>query len=262
MATDLLILRFVLALASVFLAIWAVLILNIAVDTLCWNCVFFVLNFGHGCLLLYQMRPVKFKNDELEAVYEKMFAPPLTPMTRRDFLELSNLGFFRELNPGSTFVETGNKSHNLSIMISGHMTASNIGNISKQEVVLTEAGPYEFIDSPQWISRGKNPDQTIEVTLRATQYSRFLMWPLESLDELIAKKPMFKYYIDSVVGCDVAMKLFQMDDRIKDTPPDKLSRSLSRGLSNYSAVDNRSSDSEHTVAVSSDANVVPSDNNV
>jgi len=240
MTRDLLVLRFVLAIASVFLALWAVLVLDIAVDTLSWNCMFFILNFTHGCILLYQLRPVKFKSEELEQVYDRMFAPPLTPMSRRDFLEMSNLGFVRELKAGSTFVETGNKSHNLSIMISGHMSASNVGMVSKQEVILNEVGAFEFIDSPQWISRAKNPDQIFKVTLRATENCRFVMWPVESLDELIKRKPLFKYYIDSVVGCDVAMKLFEMDERIQDTPPEKLSRTLSRGLSCYSVIESQS----------------------
>jgi len=111
-------------------------------------------------------------------------------------LRCQNLGFIRELKAGSTFVEAGNKSHNLSIMIKGHICVSttNVSTANKQEVILNGITEYEFIDSPQWISRNKNPDQVFPVTLKCTEDCRFVMWPVESLDELISKKPMFKYY--------------------------------------------------------------------
>jgi len=64
------------------------------------------------------------------------------------------------------------------------------------------------------------------------------------------------------VGCDVAMKLFEMDDRIKDTPPELLSRTMSRGMSeNYKLVASTDSQGSATTATNSVVGI-GGDNNV
>jgi len=66
---NILILRLVLALASLCFALWGGIVLNISVDTVVWNLVFVVINLVHSGLLLYKMRPIKLKPD-LDKAYQ------------------------------------------------------------------------------------------------------------------------------------------------------------------------------------------------
>ena len=218
LSNNILVLRFVLAAASVCLFVWSVVTLNIGVDVCIWNGVFFFINVFHGLYLLWQMRPVQFRNEDFKDVYEKAFAAPHSAMSQNEFAHLSSIGYVRELKRGSCYAEQGNKTHSLSILLSGTMDVftTNDNTLSGKDVLINRIRPFEFIDSPQWITRRRNPNQTFLVTLRAAEDCRYVMWPMEALENLLTKYPQFQTYLDGVVGCDVAAKLLDVDASIGD----------------------------------------------
>ncbi len=137
-------------------------------------------------------------------------------MTSKEFQLLSSISLVRELRRGSSYADHGNKPHNLSILVSGEMEVCNYHRDvttggADREVVVNTIRPFEFVDSPQWISRNRVPDQVFLVTLRATEDCRYIMWPMEALETLFESHPQFKTYLECVVGCDVAEKLMHLD---------------------------------------------------
>lgn len=218
LSTNILVLRFVLASASICLIFWAAFDLAVSVDTIAWNGVFFIINLCHGSYILWQMRPVKFKSPVFEDVYSKTFAAPMSAMSRNDFKTLSSVGYVRELKAGSSYADRGNKVHSLSILISGKMGvyshAKNTDGVAKESLV-NYIKPFHFLDSPQWMNhlRRGNDDATdvFLVTLRANEDCKYVMWPIEALEELCEEHPRFRTYLESVVGFDVARKMLATD---------------------------------------------------
>ena len=218
---DILVLRFVLASASVFLFTWGFMDLGgVSVDTCTWNAVFFCINMSHGIYLLWQRRPVQFLSPDYENIHKKLFDGAQSAMTSKEFQLLSSLSLVRELRKGSSYADHGNKPHNLSILVSGSVDVINYHHNkdkgTDQEIVVNVVQPLEFIDSPQWISRHRVPNQRFLVTLRAAEDCRYIMWPMEALEKLFETHPQFKTYLECVVGCDVAEKLMHLDRQQKE----------------------------------------------
>lgn len=208
-------LRFVLASASLCIFLWSLLILNISLDTCVWQGVFFIINIFHGSYLLWKLRPIKFKSQEFEDLYQQVFASPRSAMGRLDFMELSNLGYLRELDKGASFAEWGSKVHSLSILMSGRIEVINFeprSCSSRNEVSINTIEPFEYIESPQWIIQNREKcDQRFVVAIRASTNCRYITWPIENLQRLFDKDPRFLVFIENTVGYDVAHKLLKTD---------------------------------------------------
>jgi CRP-like cAMP-binding protein len=239
LSSNILVLRFVLATASLCLFLWAFFVINIGLDTCIWNAVFFLINVCHGGYLLWMMRDVKFKSQEFEDVYTSTFAAPMSAMSRTDFLLLTSIGYVRDLNANSSYSDRGNKIHSLSILVSGKMgvytllpgphstTSFSTSDKYQEEALVNEIYPFQFVDSPQWMNRydSKVFAKDIEagvfhVTIRAIEDCRFIMWPIEAIDDLIKHHPRFLIYLESVMGRDVAMKLLCTDMKRQQPQPE------------------------------------------
>lgn len=259
---DILVLRFVLATASVFLFVWGFKDLGgVSVDTCAWNGVFFCINLCHGIYLLWQMRPVKFRSLDYENIHAKFFKGALSAMTSKEFQLLSSVSLVRELRRGSSYADHGNKPHSLSILVSGKMEVCNFqrdgATGAQREVVVNVIQPFEFIDSPQWISRNRAPDQVFLVTLRAAEDCRFIMWPMETLEKLFKTHPHFKTHLECVVGCDVAEKLMQLDIHQQQAQQPQQQPQSGSSIPGVKNIDN----SEPPLAVSSVQSMVDGDSN-
>lgn len=215
---NLIFLRFVLACGSVFLFAWSVATLGVGVDVCIWNGVFFIINVSQGCYLLWKLRPIKFKNQMFEDLYDNVFAPPLTAMCRAEFLELSNRALVRELQPGTAYATAGDCAHNLSILISGSLDVWNRVKGSSKEIVVNTVKSFEFIDSPQWLVRKQKDHKQNKfiVSLRAgNEECCYIMWPTEALEDLFKTNPQIRSHMESAIGRDVAYKLLSVDSIVQ-----------------------------------------------
>ncbi len=173
------------------------------------------------------MRPVKFKSQIFEDIYSNVFAPPYSAMSRIDFKEFTELGFIRELRKGSSYADVGSKSSSLSVLVSGSIEVLNFRD--NKELKIGVIKPFDIVDSPQWFINSRRnsgiakddfkvKEEDFLVKLRALEDCVYVMWPIESCDSFIKSKPYFKSYLDGVIGCDVAKKLFQLDKTLATVP--------------------------------------------
>lgn len=65
-------------------AIWGGVVLDVSLDTVVWNAIFFGINVYHCIILLKKMYPVRFDKDR-EAIYQHFFVPGKYFLTRSDF---------------------------------------------------------------------------------------------------------------------------------------------------------------------------------
>lgn len=147
-ASDVLVLRTVLCLASVCFVLWAVLVLDVALDTALWNVVFAVINGYYAVALAYARRPIKFARPEHDAVYDELFAP--LGFSRLDFKELASQGLLRTLHAGSTFIEAGNAAQNLTVVHKGVLELLSAPKDGSPPEVIGHIGAFQFVESPQW----------------------------------------------------------------------------------------------------------------
>lgn len=216
-STDVLMLRIVLIGASA-LFIWSAIIVPDK-ESIFFNVIYLLINFCQACYLLWMMRPIEFEDEDIENVYNKIFAPPLTAMSKLDFQLLVENGYLRRMEKGLSYSEDGNLVDQLSILISGKIDCvryevDKYGK--KKEKVVNSIESFEFIESPQWLTRRQDFDQTFVGRMRAGEDCHYLTWKLDELDVLISHYPQYKSFIDAVVGSDVARKILKMDANIEE----------------------------------------------
>jgi hypothetical protein len=158
LATDLLFLRFSLALASAFFVAWAIDVLDVSLDTALWNSVFLVLNVYKGAMIMYNRRPIVFDDEALEKLYENLFLP--LGVSRLDFKGLAAEALVRRLRQGTIYLEAGNEAHQLSLIRSGEMLVLDPGSRGTTETVLNTIRPMEFVESPQWAALHDSASQS------------------------------------------------------------------------------------------------------
>jgi len=199
---GLLVLRFFLGTAGFFFSMWAGIILC-APDTLAWNLVFIVVNFGHASYLLYKMRRITF-DDENELVYTTLFEP--LGVERWQYAPLAKISTVKDL-PNTEIVAIENKTHGecVSIITGGSM------RVEKNNKFLNRLKPYGFIDSPEWIistqSGGAMP-VTYEVSI-VSEGCVIIQWQRKTLLKILRTNTFVKNVFDSIIGRDIASKLFE-----------------------------------------------------
>lgn len=233
---DLLPLRIVLAIGSLLLALWGLLILDVSVDTTVWNLLFFVINSIQAILLLWKKRPIKFVHVAHESIYQEVFSK--VGISRLDFKSMVKVGFLRSLKAGSYYIEAGNVVNNLSLLYQGKLELYRKRSDRVQTVNLCEK--WEFVEAPEWAARfnrrvrkGTGPKpatphapgvsddecvllewqdaETINVSAKAAENCLFLTWPVEELEVFLIKHPHIVAPFNALVGADVAKKLFRAE---------------------------------------------------
>jgi len=109
---GLIFLRLCLGTAGVFFCLWAGIILC-SPDTLGWNLVFAVINYGHVLYLWYKMRPIKF-SEEHEVLYGALFEQ--LDIARYQYKALVQLSTVKDL-PEGEFYAREDETHGESISI-------------------------------------------------------------------------------------------------------------------------------------------------
>jgi len=204
---GLLMLRFFLGTAGFFFCLWSGIIIC-SPDTLTWNLVFLAGNFGHASYLLYQMRPINFDDDN-EIVYSSLFEP--LGIKRWQYAPLAKISTVKELsNQDVIAIEHVTLGESVSILTSGSIC------VEKNKKFLNRLKPYEFIDSPEWItstqSGGAMP-VVYEVSL-ISEGCVTIQWKRKTLLKLLRTSAFLKNVFDSLIGRDVAGKLFKSQNTL------------------------------------------------
>jgi len=198
---GLFILRFVLGAAGFFFSLWAGIILC-SPDTLGWNLAFTIINFGHVAYLLIKMRPIKFE-EEHEICYENIFE--LLGVARWQYNVLAQLGKATELAKGHVYAsEDLTDGTDISIVLHGSCV------VSKGNTKVGRVKAYEFLDSPEWIMStqgGGAYPVTFEVTIKS-EGCVIITWNRNALVKIFRREPFLKHIFDSIIGQDVAKKIF------------------------------------------------------
>lgn len=197
-------LRLVLAVASFFFALWGWVILC-AFDTFLWNAFFTLINVVHGIYLLCSLRPVRF-DKQVEEVYKTIFQP--LKVSKQQFKKVVNcMKSIRPLKRGEHFaVEKQTRVESLSLLLSGSMLVIENGR------TLHVLHPMQFVDSPEWF--GVSSDDYFQVSIRACEESRVLLWHRDKLKLILLSDPFLQAVFDHILGRDVVRKLTQMKEKI------------------------------------------------
>ncbi len=156
-----------------------------------WNVLFMTVNLVQIGILLRERRPRRLAGPEQE-LYEQVFSE-LAP---GEFRRLLKLGEWREIEPGRTIVQRDTVVHDMLVLRQGGLEVRTAGG------VIARLQPGQFVGEMSFISGDK---ATADVV--ATEPSRLLAWPQESLNELLEKKPVLAHKIRGILGRDVVAKL-------------------------------------------------------
>ena len=208
---GLFILRIVLGTAGFFFAMWAGIILC-SPDTLGWNFAFSVINFGHVGYLLWTQRAISF-GEEHEVCYENIFE--MLGVARWQYKVLAAIGKATDMPKGQVYAtEDSTDGTDISIVIHGSC------KVSKNGKMITRVKPYEFLDSPEWIvstQGGGAFPVTFEVSIES-EGCVIMTWNRSALVKVLRRQPFLKHIFDSIIGQDVAKKIFSQNKAMFTEP--------------------------------------------
>ncbi len=81
-------------------------------------------------------------------------------------------------------------------------------NIYTQATASLDIKENDFLDSPEWLTRKQSTMQRYEVGFLAISDCMYLMWPRETLEELLEAYPSIETPLSGALGIDVSRKLF------------------------------------------------------
>ncbi|XP_050539586.1 popeye domain-containing protein 3-like isoform X2 [Daktulosphaira vitifoliae] len=178
-----------------------------APDILTWNLSFLFINILQLIYLLYQRRPINF-NPELEQVYRRMFKP--FNVSRIQFKKLVGEQFAQimTLHIGEAYaMQNLTKTDRLGLLLSGR------ANVLQDHQLLHPIGPCEFLDSPEFESRGSSEDK-FKVSVFAATTCRYIFWQRSALEYLFVKETYLATVFATLVAKDITIKLYLMNNKI------------------------------------------------
>jgi len=196
--------RIVLAIAGLFFILWATEIIC-SPDTLAWNTVFLVVNFGHASYLLHKMRRVTFDDDN-ELIYTTLFKP--LGIERWQYAPLAKMSAVKEL-PDHYILE--NNDEFLYVITKGSARAEKNGEL------LYRLHDYEFINSIEWIITTQPGSRMLHVTRQVSLISEcciVVQWDQKRLLKKLKENVFLKNGFDSIIVRDVTNKLFQPESTL------------------------------------------------
>ncbi|KAJ9465736.1 blood vessel epicardial substance [Diplonema papillatum] len=220
---NLIALRVCLTCGSIFFALWAYFDLDIALDTIIWNCLFAIFNFLHAMSLIYKSRKVPFGDDLLETAYDEVFCS--VGMSRVEFLHLTQSGerFSAEEHPPSAEIDN---EKSLAFLLSGEVI------IEKKGFAVGLIRPLQFINSPQWLANLHSvPSEPI--MLQSDAGYKGLLWSTKALKRAQKDNPQLTAQLVSACSRDVVEKLFASDEaaaRLRTESGNLPANTLSSGI--------------------------------
>ncbi|VVC29071.1 Popeye protein [Cinara cedri] len=178
-----------------------------APDVFTWNLLFLIINILQLIYLIYQRRPINF-NSELEQVYRNMFKP--FKVTRIQFKKLVSEQFAQivTLHVGEAYaMQNITKTDRLGLLLTGR------ANVLQDHQLLHPIGQCEFLDSPEFESRGSSEDK-FKVSVIAATTCRYIFWQRSALEYLFVKETYLATVLATLVAKDITIKLYAMNKKI------------------------------------------------
>ena len=160
-------------------------------EAIAWNILFMAINGYQLYKLLLERRPVRLTVEQ-QRLYELAFSS-LTP---RDFMKLSCLGSWEELEPGARLVDHGEKLDKLTVIFDGDFEVE----LADGRTASLQGG--QFVGEVAYVT-GKPACATV----RAENHARIVQWKHEELRTFLTAHPDIQAAMQNVIGTDLAGKL-------------------------------------------------------
>ena len=156
-----------------------------------WNALFISVNLIQIGILLRERRPRRLDGPEQE-LYDNVFSE-LTP---GEFRQLLKVGEWREIETGTTVVQRDTVVRDIQVLQRGALEVRSTGGVIDRDT------PGQFVGEMSFLSGEK---ATADVV--AIEPSLVFVWPQESLNKLLDKKPALAFKIRGILSLDVVAKL-------------------------------------------------------
>ncbi|XP_033122976.1 popeye domain-containing protein 3-like isoform X2 [Anneissia japonica] len=204
------VMHLLIALAFILMAVWG-WVYHCALDVFMWCMTLTLLNLCHAGYAGYRIRPAKLTQEEKD-LFLRVFKPFGVPM--HTYQQLCRLGKIYSLKIGEHYAtEKRTGSNRLGMIIYGKVKVFHQGQF------LHHISESEFLDSTEWQSFSSESD-VFQVTMTASSYCRYIIWPRESLLEALTSEPYLQCVFNNLIGNDIANKLGQLNERnsVKGAP--------------------------------------------
>ncbi|XP_068602459.1 popeye domain-containing 2 [Brachionichthys hirsutus] len=178
-------------------------------DVFAWNLLLLLACLAQICHLLYRLHQEGIHDEELTGLYQAVYLPLAVPV--HVFKEVTGAFENRvvELKAGETYaVEGKTPIDQLSFLLSGRI------NVSLEGQFLHYIHRHQFLDSPEWESLRPNEEGKFQVTLTAEEDSRYVSWRRRRLYLLISKERYIARIFSVMLGCDIAEKLYNLNNKL------------------------------------------------
>lgn len=99
------------------------------------------------------------------------------------------------------------KTDRLGLLMSGK------ANVLQDHQLLHPIGPCEFLDSPEFESRGSSEDK-FKVSVIAATTCRYIFWQRSALEYLFVKETYLATVLATLIAKDITIKLYSMNNKI------------------------------------------------
>lgn len=216
LCTNILVLRLILFTASVCFVIWSALILGFSVDTVIYNSIFAIVNAIQAAIILYQRYPMQFVSPQHELVYKHLFTDTQYRLSRWEFNTLIQQGQCTcgTLKAGTIFAQPHTESQYLTLLIDGKMDVQRLQSDTLLYLSVDTIDSFEFIDSPEYMSRHTQRGSVFEVQIVALNDCEYLQWHYDPLNEVFSKNRTIENVFHALLGLDIANKLFHSSCKV------------------------------------------------
>ena len=156
-----------------------------------WNALFISVNLIQIGILLRERRPRRLDGPEQE-LYDNVFSE----LTTGEFRQLLKVGEWRKIETGTTVVQRDTVVRDIQVLQRGALEVRSAGGVIDRDT------PGQFVGEMSFLSGEK---ATADVV--AIEPSLVFVWPQESLNKLLDKKPALAFKIRGILSLDVVAKL-------------------------------------------------------
>jgi hypothetical protein len=158
---------------------------------LAWNFVFIGINTFHAALLMYEMRPIQFSENE-----QRIFKLAFRTLTPREFRKLLQLGSFHELQTGEKIVGRHERPESIMFLSEGE------AEVALGDSVIATLKPGQFIGEMSYLTG----DETSADVIARTSVT-YVAWEKQALQSFLEKHPELKSSMQLIIGTDLVKKL-------------------------------------------------------
>ncbi|KAL1454962.1 hypothetical protein WDU94_009089 [Cyamophila willieti] len=178
-------------------------------DAFVWNMILAVVNASHAGALITIFLPPAL-SIELTELYIRVFKP--VKISKKQFKELTSEATICKLAQGESYAieERTSADERLSILLRGKM------NVTCDDTHLHYVCPFQFVDSPEFVSNQNTSDELYQVSITAEEDCLYLCWSRISLDRLLRHRPMLKSVFSCLIGKDITQKLYSLNELISN----------------------------------------------